>query len=320
MIQGLAFLYSYIRENTGTFPGRVYRQAYNASPTTLIMARQEHIHIIAAGGDIFPAYAATLRDRPDISHTFVFADIDLYSNLAHEEPAAKAQKEAARDAVTRVKALAASLEIPASLIYVAPPADSSTRDALLKIRKEHPDAHFSFDLTAGSKDMGLALFTLSLWLGGKVHYTYDGRKGDGVHVKLPVPKIAPGSVAANPNYLKILSTLARTPGKTDTEPGMRVLPRSYLFNQLAGFYVPVRKTGVRVAENRTGKTDPITGKRAVLHELSQGTFSNILTTMIAADLIEEVTGPEENRKEKFYRITAAGELALRLAELQPRKP
>jgi hypothetical protein len=126
-------------------------------------------------------------------------------------------------------------------------------------------------------------------------------------------------VATNPNYLKILATLAHTPGKPDETPGLRVLPRSYLFSQLAGFYVPVRKTGVKVAENRTGKTDRFTGKRAVLHELGQGTFSNILKVMVTADLIEEVTRPGENRKERCYRITASGEFALRLAELRPQK-
>ena len=285
---------------------------------TLIMARQEHIHIITAGGDIYPAYTRTTRNHPDISHTVVVADIDLYSNLAHEDPAARTTKEVAREAVTKVKALAALLKMPASLVYVTPPADTSARDALLKIRKEHPDARFSFDLTAGSKDMGLALFALSLRLGGEVYYSYDGRD-NGAQVRLPVPKIVPAGVATNPNYLKILSTLAYTPGKPDEAPGLRVLPRSYLFSQLAGFYVPVRKTGVKVAKNQTGKTDRFTGQRAVLHELGQGTFSNILKVMVTADLIEEVPRPEENRQERCYRITPSGELALRLAELQPQK-
>jgi hypothetical protein len=126
------------------------------------MTRQEHVHIITAGEAICPAYATTLRDHPDISHTFVFADVELYSNTASEDPAARVKKDLARDAVTRVKALAASLAIPASLVYISPPADSSARNALLKIRKERPDARFSFDLSAGSKDTGLALFVLSL--------------------------------------------------------------------------------------------------------------------------------------------------------------
>ena len=47
---------------------------------TLIMARQEHVHIISAGENIYPSYAATVRDYPDITQTFVFADTELYTN------------------------------------------------------------------------------------------------------------------------------------------------------------------------------------------------------------------------------------------------
>jgi hypothetical protein len=151
-------------------------------------------------------------------------------------------------------------------------------------------------------------------------YAFSNRNTNVVSTNLAVPKAPVGNVAANQNYLKILRTLAVTPKKPEQEPGMRVLPRSYIFNQLAGFYVPVRKKGVKVTENKTGKTDLFTGKNAVLHDLSQGTCSNILKVMVAAGLIEEGTGPEENRKEKFYRITPSGVLSLRLAELQSRKP
>ena len=282
------------------------------------MARQEHVHIITAGEAIYASYAATIRNHPDITYTFVFADTELYTNNNRDDPALRAQKDGARDAVTKVKALAATHAIPASLVYVNPPADASARDSILKIKKEHPDAKFSFDLTAGSKEMCLALFTLSLWVDGAAFCSFGGRKEEAANTKLAVPKILPDSVAANPNYLKILQTLACTPGKQ--EPVPRVLPRSYLFNQLAGFYVPVRKKGVKIAENKTGKTDLYTGKKAVLHELSQGTFSNILRTMTGLDLVQELAGPGNNRKEKYYAITPSGDLAVQLALIKPRKP
>jgi len=282
------------------------------------MARQEHVHIIAAGEGIYEAYAATVRDHPDITHTLIFADTELYTNNTRDGEAIRAGKDAARDAVSRVKALAASLKVPASLVYISPPVDSTARDAILKIKKEHPDARFSFDLSAGSKDACMALFTLSLWVEGDAYYTFTERKSEALRAKLAVPKVPAESVAANPNYVKILQTLYRSPGKE--EPSIRVVPRSYLFLQLSGFYVPVRKKGVRVAKNTTGKTDLYTGKKAVLHELSQGTFSNILRTMTTLDLIEEMEGQDSNRKEKYYRITPSGELVLQLAELKPRKP
>jgi hypothetical protein len=281
------------------------------------MARQEHVHIITAGGAIFATFAATLRDNKDITHTFVFADTELYTNSSRDGVEIRAQKDTAREAVNKVKILAGSLKIPASLIYVTPPADVSARDAILKIKKERPDARFSFDLSAGSKDMSMALFLLSLWVQGDAYYTFADRKGEAAGAKLAVPKTTAEMVAANPNYLKILQTLYYTPGKL--EHPVRVVPRSYLFNQLSGFYIPIRKKGVKVSENTMGKTDLYTGKKALIHTLSQGTFSNILRTMIALDLVREMTNPGSNRKEKYYSITPSGALALQLAEINPQK-
>ena len=280
------------------------------------MPGTEHVHIITAGETIYSAYATTVRDNKDITHTFVFADTELYTNSNRDGEAIRAQKDAAREAVNKIKALAASLKIPASLVYVTSPADTSARDAILKIKKEHPEARFSFDLSAGSKDMCLALFTLSLWVEGDAYYAFCGRKGEASTARLAVPKIPAGGVAANQNYTRILQTLARTPGKQ--EPASRVLPRTYLFNQIAGFYEPLRKTGVKIVENKTGKTDLYTGKKAVLHELSQGTCSSLLNTLTGWGLILEVPGSIGNRKEKYYSITPAGELALQLAEIKPR--
>lgn len=288
------------------------------TPRTEIMARQEHVHIITAGEKIYSAYASTLRDNPAITHTFVFADTELYTNSARDSEAVRAGKDRAREAVNAVKTLAGSLKIPASLVSVTPLADVSARDAVLKIKKEHPDANFSFDLSAGSKDMCMALFLLSLWVQGDAYYTFADRKGEAAGAKLAVPRTPAESVAANPNYLKILQTLYNTLGKQYHL--VRVVPRSYLFNQLSGFYMPVRKKGVKVAKNTMGKTDLFTGKKAVLHELSQGTFTDIISTMKTLDLIQEETGQGTNLKEKYYIITPSGALSLQFVEIKPRKP
>ncbi|MEI7856131.1 MAG: hypothetical protein WCH85_01350 [Methanomicrobiales archaeon] len=306
----------YLREEIFTI--RSFQQAFIIPPRTEIMARQEHIHIITAGENIYSAYAASLRDNPSITHTFVFADMDLYTNSAHDSEAIRAEKERARVAVNMVKTLAGSLKIPASLIYVTPPADASARDAILKIKKEHPDAGFSFDLSAGSKEISMALFLLSLWVHGDAYYTFANRKGEAAGAKLAVPRTSAESVAANPNYFKILQTLYNTPGKQDHP--VRVVPRSYLLNQLSGFYIPVRKKGVKVAENKMGKTDLYTGKKAVLHTLSQGTCSSFLNTLAGWEMIQELPGDSvSNKKEKYYAITPSGALALQLAEIKPRK-
>jgi len=284
---------------------------------TLIMDRQEHIHIISAGEAIHNAFAVTIRDHPDITHAFVFADTELYTNNRSDAEAIRTQKEAARDAVNKVKAHAKALRIPASLVYVNQPADLSARDSVLKIKKEHPDARFSFDLSAGSRDLVMALFAISIWVEGDAYYPFSVRKTEVAAAKIAVPKTPANVVTANPNYTKILQILYRTPGKTEILP--RILSRHYIFTQFETFYIPVRKKGVKVEVTRT-KTDLYTGKRAIIPLLSQGTFTSLLNTLSGWDMIEEVSGPASNRKEKCYRITPTGEFALLLAEIKPQKP
>ena len=275
------------------------------------MERQEHIHIAAAGEKAESACAAAIRDLQDITRIVIFADTEIYNNTSRDSEEAKVHKDAVRDAVTKAKAHAATLAIPATLVYIAPPAGDSAAAAVQKIKREFPGARFTFDLSGGSKDLALALFQISLWLDGDAYYAFEGRKGvTRPAEKLAVPKIPLREIAANPNYMRILGVLAGTPGKDETRT--RILPRSYLFTQLEAFYVPVKKSGVKVNVSKT-KTDAVTGKRAVIPVLSQGTFSNILKVMLAADLIREVPGSTGNRKERYYRIAPGGELALQLA-------
>ena len=283
------------------------------------MPGREHIHIITAGSDIFPAYVQALRDPAPITCTIVFTDSEFYSISARDDPAVRARKESTRHAVSRVTAHAAALKIPVSFVFATPPVGDSVRDAVLKIRQDHPDAALSFDLTGGPKDLCMALFFLSLWVDGKTRYTFAGPAGEAIRADFAMPKIPIGNIAANRNYIRVLETLARRPEKALQDPVTGIF-RSYLYNQVAGCYVPVRKKGVNSMKDPLGRTNRITGRPVELHELTQGTFSNILNSMVAAGLIEECAGPETHRKRRCYRITASGDLALRLAQLQSQQP
>jgi hypothetical protein len=274
------------------------------------MDRQEHIHIIGAGEQIEAACAAAIRDLQDFTRIYVFADNELYSNSSRDDERIKEHKTAVRVAVNGVKALATSLNIQASLVYIDLPASAKVAAAIQTIKSGYPGARYTFDLSGGSKDLALAIFQISLWLDGEAYYAFAGPGRAEPSEKLAVPKIPLRDIAANPNYMRILTVLGRTPGKNETVP--QVFPRSYLFTQLEAFYVPVKKSGVKMNVSKT-KTDAVTGKRAAIPILSQGTFFNLLKVMLAADLIREVTGPTENRKEKYYRIAPGGVLALKLS-------
>ena len=289
------------------------------------MVRQEHIHIVSAGEKIHDAYTAAIRDLQDITHTFVFADTALYTNSALDDERTKAAKTAARDAVNRVKTISLSVSIPASLVYIDPPADVSVKKAVQKIFHDHPGARYTFDLSEGSKDLSMALFLISLWLRGDAYYAFTGRKGKEPTSKLAVPEGAARDVGSNPNYLRILALLDFTPGTT--EPLPRVLPRSYIKNQLEAFYVPARKNkgNVDIPDLKPGVQLglPIVTKgkpaKPLQHKMNQGTLTHILSTLESWDLIRNMPVQDANRKEKMYQITTSGELALRFNETRPQK-
>src|SRR5208337_445180 len=131
------------------------------------MDRTEHVHIISAGEKIHIAYPAMFRELPAISRTMVFTD-----SIVHEgspDPVTDKHRFAVRNAVSAVQEISVSLSIPFTRVMIYPPAYTSVQSALAKVRREYPDARFTFDLSGGSKELCLALFAFAPWLGGEVY-------------------------------------------------------------------------------------------------------------------------------------------------------
>jgi hypothetical protein len=278
------------------------------------MERTAHVHIISAGEKINIAYPALFRELPGISRTIVFTDSTVHE--LSSDPVTEKHRLAVRNAVTAVQEISASLEIPFTREMIFPPAYVSVRSALAKIRREYPDARFTFDLSGGSKELCLALFAFAPWLGGEVYAAFDEKTAR--HVPLPDRTIS--SLFANPNHQTILAILLnRSKMKKDaakgTGPGVPAVPisllwvsRQYLYKQLWSSYVPVRKK----VEKPGDSPKPVVHKKGwkPAAELSHQTFSGFMGALRDAGLVEEEYSPG-NRKEKNYRITDAGETAFR---------
>ncbi|MFA4860235.1 hypothetical protein [Methanoregula sp.] len=281
------------------------------------MDRKEHVLIISAGEKIAIAYPAMFRELPAISRTIVFTDSTVHEGSP--DPVTERQRLAVRNAVSAVQEISASLAIPFTRVVIHPPAYTSARSALAKIRREFPIARFTFDLSGGSKELCLALFALAPWLGGEVYAAFDEKTAR----RVPLPDRTISSLLANPNHQMILAILLnRRDMKTGAAKGAARdvvstgpttptlwVPRQYLYQQLRPFYVP----------SRTKKEKPGDPKKPVIPtkkgekpapELSHQTFSGFMGNLRDAGLIEE-ENPEGNRKEKTYRITEAGEIAFR---------
>jgi hypothetical protein len=274
------------------------------------MDRTEHVHIISAGEKIQVAYPAMFRALPAISRTIVFTD-----STVHEEstdPVTDRHRLAVRNAVTATQEVSTSLSIPFSREMIFPPAYGSVRSALAKIRRQYPDARYTFELSGGSKELCLALFAFAPWLGGEVYASFDEKTAR----RVPLPDRTISSLLSNPNHQKILAILLNrkkmkkdaAKGAVPEDPAVWV-PRQYLYGQFFSSYVPSRtkkeKPGAPpkpVAQNKSG--------RKPVAALSHATFSGFMRTLRDAGLIEEEYVPD-SRKEKSYRITDAGEIAFR---------
>jgi hypothetical protein len=98
---------------------------------------------------------------------------------------------------------AASLSIPVTREVIAPPAYGSVRSALAKIRREHPGARFTFDLSGGSKELCLALLAFAPWLGAEVRASFDEKTAR----KVPLPDGTESTLLSSPNHQTILALL-----------------------------------------------------------------------------------------------------------------
>lgn len=247
----------------------------------------EHIHIISAGEKIHEAYPAALRDLPTITHTIVFAEKEVYTNSARDDAKKRMWKCAIRDAIDTVNAISISHNISCSLVRIDAATFDAIRDPVLGIYSGHPDARYSFDISAGSKRLSLGLFSMSLWVGGESWYAF----GDFPLRRVPVPAFPAKNLSIDPYYLVILTILFR--GLKTGKSTRTLVPEETLFNETKTWQVPAY--------------DPCEGTKRP--ELSRDAFSRLLATLAGGNLIGEELDPVKDR-EKLYYLTPDGELAI----------
>jgi hypothetical protein len=251
------------------------------------MDPQEHIHIISAGDSIHKTYAAVLTDLRTITHTFIFAEKEIYTNSSRDDNKKRAWKCAIRDAIDEVNTLSLSRKISCALVPIDADTFDAIRDPVLGIFSEHPEARFSFDISAGSKRLSMGLFAMSLWVEGDSYYAF----GSSPTRRVPVPTLPSRNLPANPHYLVILTILFR--GQERGKEERTLMPKETLFNETKIWKIPVQDAD----------------EGAAMQELSLSGFSRLIAALMRWNLIREEQNPD-HEQEKLYSITPDGELAL----------
>jgi hypothetical protein len=251
------------------------------------MEQQEHLHIISAGDSIHKTYPAVLMDLRTVTHTFIFAEKEIYTNSARDDSRKRIWKCTIRDAIDEVNTISLTRKISCALVCIDAATFDSIRDPVLGILSDHPYARYSFDISAGSKRLSLGLFSMSLWVEGDSYYAF----GNSPTRRVPVPTLPQKNLPANPHYLVILTILFR--GQGHGKETSTLVPKETLFNETKVWQIPVR-------DKEAGSAG---------QELAPAAFSRLIATLIRWNLIREETDPG-NYQEKLYSITPDGELAL----------
>ncbi len=260
------------------------------------MDPQEHFLIISAGDRIQKTYPAVLEELRSVTHTIIFAEKEVYTNSARDDAGKRMWKCAIRNAVDEVNAISISRNISCVLVSIDAATFDAIRDPVLGIFSDHPDARYSFDISAGPKRLSLGLFSLSLWVEGDTYYAF----GNSPKRKVPVPTLPTKYLPANPHYLVILTILFR--GLESGRKTSTLVPETTLFNETRAWHIPVS-----------------TGDRGTAgHELLPEEFSRLISTLVGWNLIRQETGPA-NGREKVYSITPDGELALMVYSARMKK-
>jgi len=251
------------------------------------MDRQEHIHFISAGDRIHIAYLAVLKELPTITHTFIVAEKEVFTNSTRDDTKKRAWKCAIRNAIGEVNALSVSRQIACALVCIDAATFDAIRDPVLGIFSEHPEARYSFDISAGSKRLSLGLFSMSLWVEGDAYYAF----GNSPARRVPVPTLPSKNLPANPQYLVILTILFRSQERGKGE--IALMPKETLFSEAKTWHIPTRQ-----GEEGPGSSG-----------LTLAAFSRLVSALVSWNLIREEPDPEHAHK-KLYSITQDGELAL----------
>lgn len=174
---------------------------------------QEHILFISAGAHIHDTYFTTVQNL-NPTHVYVLYEEAIMEDCPEDSDFLKSEKPKIRAAIEEVEKF---VKIENQRIFnkfsIPDIRTESIRDAVLKIRQEkHPDALFSFNITAGTALFTAGLFLMAIWLGGRVCVTRTSNS----FLELHIPKMHVEDL--DERQKKIILALGSVVNNNNSEP------------------------------------------------------------------------------------------------------
>ncbi|MDP3444315.1 MAG: hypothetical protein Q8T08_15765, partial [Ignavibacteria bacterium] len=162
------------------------------------------IHIISAGESIHKTYPVAIKkELKDITRTYVIVEKGVFADSPGDDEKKINAKKGIRAAIKKVEKISKEMEISFNQIIIDTVTIENVRDAVLDIYDEFPDAHYSFNISGGTKILSIGLFMMSIWIEGDSYHTPGGE----IIQKLNIPKMHVKDISTNKNYVEILNLL-----------------------------------------------------------------------------------------------------------------
>lgn len=258
----------------------------------------EHILFISAGASIDKTYAITAEELKP-THVVVLAEENIFHDYGADSAFLKTEKPKIRHAIEGVRQ---RVELDGrrefALVQLPKLDQDIIRGTILKIRNEHKEAEFSFNVTGGTALFSTNLFLMAIWLGGRVCIT----RTEDTFIELKIPKMSLKELEENPDLMKIIRVMGgeskntiRVSNKDDTRKKNARIHDTWMRNKEILRELDVIKS----ISERVGKNDQVNQTRD-------------MKKLISWDLVEE----KKEGRENLYRLTSDGILAYNIFKEQ----
>ena len=258
----------------------------------------EHILFISAGASIDKTYAITAEELKP-THVVVLAEESIFHDYEADTDFLKLEKPKIRQAIEGVRQWVDLDGRREFALVKLPKLDQDIiRGTILKIRNEHKEAEFSFNVTGGTALFSTSLFLMAIWLGGRVCIT----RTEDTFIELKIPKMSLKELEENRDLMKIIRVLGGesknkiwVSDKDETRKKNSRIHDTWMRNKEILRELDVIKS----VSERVGKNDQVNQTRD-------------MKKLISWDLVEE----KKEGRENLYRLTSDGILAYNIFKEQ----
>lgn len=258
----------------------------------------EHILFISAGASIDKTYAITVEELKP-THIVVLVEESIFHDYEADTDFLKLEKPKIRHAIEGVRQ---RVELDGrrefALVQLPKLDQDIIRGTILKIRNDHKEAEFSFNVTGGTALFSTSLFLMAIWLGGRVCIT----RTEDTFIELKIPKMSLKELEENPDLMKIIRVLGgesknkiRVSDNDETRKKNSRIHDTWMRNKEILRELDVIKS----VSERVGKNDQVNQTRD-------------MKKLISWDLVEE----KKEGRENLYRLTSDGILAYNIFKEQ----